>query len=635
METVSVKRNKSMKWCTVIGCTSHGGSMFLFPKNEEQQLQWARACRIVKDVTNFIYICSRHFNEDDLIATASGMRLRKGAVPSKHLPSEDSVIVKKPGTRSCIVKGCSYGLRQDDTIHKFPQCKLRQEEWKAAVQADFVSVSTRICSRHFEPTDFKILSNGKKMLTSSAFPTLHLPGADNDTGCQGDECLSSNEWRAICKKCQAAGGEETGDLQIVSDVEDSVSGSDAEGGGLDQDQEELPISDVIGEIRESVFSGLTGPESAEVNSVLSHFADNKNEASTSVLDFESMLKELNLSEKETRIGQEVCPLSPSESQGALVDCGTQTDLSLIHFNLLDLLQTDVQCKSFLGVDLRMLNSLAGMCQRFKPVSHNSAMTMKERVAMVLCKLYLNISFECLAILFGVSRQVCSHTFSPTVQLMHCLMDVLIRWPSKEETLKNMPACFKKFKDTRVVLDCTEIPVDSPQCLQCRIRMYSHYKGRLTIKLLLGVSPSGLIIYRSKCYGGKASDQKIFAEGTLITENILEPFSDAVMVDKGFKIDKVVEERNIKMHRPPFVRKKMPLTEQAANFNVAVAVARVHVERVIQRMKLFRILSDKIPWYVVPDIDAIFTVVCALVNVSSPVLAKERFLTQADCDHMNK
>lgn len=528
------------------------------------------------------------------------------------------------------MRGCTYGLSQDDTIHKFPKCRVRQDEWRAAVQAESVSESTRICCRHFEPTDFKVLSSGKKVLTSSAFPTLHLPGADDNTGCLGEECLSSNVWKAFCKKC--LGGEETGELQIVSESEDSesVSGSDAEV----PDPEELPISEVLGEIRDSVLSGLTGRESADVNNVLTHLAHNESKGTASASDFQKLFQELDLSEKETRSGHEVHPLSVPKSSATSVDCASQTDLTLMQFNLLDLLQTDVQCKSFLGVDLKLLNSLASMCQRFKPVSHNSVMTMKERVAMVLCKLYLNISFECLAILFGVSRQVCSHTFSPTVQLLHCMMDALIHWPSKEENLKNMPSCFKKFKDTRVVLDCTEIPVDSPQCLQCRIRMYSHYKGRLTIKVLLGVAPSGLIIYRSKCYGGKASDQKIFAESTLISENILEPFSDAVMVDKGFRIDSVLEGRNIKMHRPPFVKKKMPLSEQAANFNVNIAVARVHVERVIQRIKLFRILSDKIPWFVVPDIDAIFTITCALVNVSSPVLAKERFLTQADCDHIS-
>lgn len=71
MDSESIKRSKSGKWCTVMGCKSQQGSMFLFPKNEAQRLQWIRACRIVKDVTNFMYICSRHFSESEMITTGT------------------------------------------------------------------------------------------------------------------------------------------------------------------------------------------------------------------------------------------------------------------------------------------------------------------------------------------------------------------------------------------------------------------------------------------------------------------------------------------------------------------------------------------------------------------------------------
>lgn len=380
----------------------------------------------------------------------------------------------------------------------------------------------------------------------------------------------------------------------------------------DDINEALPITEVVTEVRASMSSNVNSEEMSDVDRILQHFgaAVTLDKGGSDKSDVSRVFQQLAMSEK-----------SYSDAQ-------TQCEKK---FTLLDLLQTDTQCKSFLGVTLTLLDGLSELCQEFKPISHNSVMSMRERVAMVLCKLHLNLTFECLGTLFGVGRQVCSHNFSPTVHLLARILDCAIYWPSKDDNLRNMPKCFEKFKDTRVVLDCTEIPVDSPKCLKCRIRMYSHYKGRLTVKLLVGVAPSGLLISRSKCYGGKASDNKIFVESDLITKNMLG-LSDAVMVDKGFKIDKILMEKNIKMHRPPFVIQKQQLSEARANFNVAVAHARVHVERAIQRMKLFQILNGKISWHVVPDIDDIITVIMALVNLSPPILSKERFLTKADCGH---
>lgn len=35
----------------------------------------------------------------------------------------------------------------------------------------------------------------------------------------------------------------------------------------------------------------------------------------------------------------------------------------------------------------------------------------------------------------------------------------------------MPLCFQTFADVRAVLDCTEVAVQKPKCLCCRIRTY--------------------------------------------------------------------------------------------------------------------------------------------------------------------
>ena len=119
--------------------------------------------------------------------------------------------------------------------------------------------------------------------------------------------------------------------------------------------------------------------------------------------------------------------------------------------------------------------------------------MKLRVALTLTKLKLNISYSALSVLFGVSDDTCSNYFRHTIQVLACVLQGLIHLPSKEETMNNMPKCFKKYTHTRIVLDCAEVPVEKPKCLRERTLLYSHYKGRPTLKFLVGMAPSGMLI----------------------------------------------------------------------------------------------------------------------------------------------
>lgn len=74
--------------------------------------------------------------------------------------------------------------------------------------------------------------------------------------------------------------------------------------------------------------------------------------------------------------------------------------------------------------------------------------------------------------------------------------------------------------------------------------------------MVGVSPAGLITFISKAFGGRVSDKAIFEQSGLISKLI--PHQDAVMVDKEFLIDTICKNHDIKLIRPPFLRKKTAL-----------------------------------------------------------------------------
>jgi len=95
-----------------------------------------------------------------------------------------------------------------------------------------------------------------------------------------------------------------------------------------------------------------------------------------------------------------------------------------------------------------------------------------------------------------------------------IFKTLVYWPSRQEISLNTPYCFDKFTNVRVILDCTEVSLQRPTCLTCRIKCYSNYKSTYTLKFLIGI-PAGIITYISKPYGGRCSDKAIFEQSNLV------------------------------------------------------------------------------------------------------------------------
>lgn len=97
-----------------------------------------------------------------------------------------------------------------------------------------------------------------------------------------------------------------------------------------------------------------------------------------------------------------------------------------------------------------------------------------------------------------------------------------------------------------------------------------------------------------------------------------------MVDKGFLIEDITRAHRIKLVRPPYLRKKNQMSEEEAKATVEIAKARVHIERTNQRIKVFEIFTKPLPISLVCKVEDMFNVVCAIVNLSKPILADDKF-----------
>ncbi|XP_046408561.1 uncharacterized protein LOC124173096 [Ischnura elegans] len=292
-------------------------------------------------------------------------------------------------------------------------------------------------------------------------------------------------------------------------------------------------------------------------------------------------------------------------------------------NFVDLIDTPKKLTTVAGISPGILSGILALFAILNPESNRGSFKNKSKVLLTLMKLKLNLSFALLSILFSCTATTCKNVFSATIKDLSVIMKNVISWPSKEEVLKNMPLCFEKFKRVRIVLDCTEIHISKFKCLKCRIKSYSHYKGCHTVKYMIGVTPGGVISFLSEGYGGRASDKKIFEESNLL--DLLEPDLDDVMVDKGFIIKNLCEANGIRVVHPPFLKKQKQFSKGDAMATCEIARARVHVERAIERIKKFKMLSDVIPVTLCHLADEIMTCVCGITNLSTPILSRDKFI----------
>ncbi|XP_064475617.1 uncharacterized protein LOC135389506 [Ornithodoros turicata] len=219
------------------------------------------------------------------------------------------------------------------------------------------------------------------------------------------------------------------------------------------------------------------------------------------------------------------------------------------------------------------------------------------VLMVMIKLYHNTSFNFLAVVFNVHRTTVSNLF---VKDLLSLLASYVRQYFSHQDIQGKPTYLstsKKFGRTRVVLDCTEVPIEKAKDLQSRMLTYRQYKKGHTAKVLIGCAPSGLINFVSESYGRRASDCEITGGSGVL--NLCTAFKDEVMVDKGFLIDTLCSDVNLELTRPPFLKKQKQMSEADALRNKEIVRPRVHVERAIQRLNAYKILQQKSPVHMLP------------------------------------
>ncbi|CAG2212862.1 unnamed protein product [Mytilus edulis] len=188
----------------------------------------------------------------------------------------------------------------------------------------------------------------------------------------------------------------------------------------------------------------------------------------------------------------------------------------------------------------------------------------------------------------------------------------------------MPASFKKsYPNTTAVIDCTELFIQRPRHPTTQGKTFSTYKSHNTYKCLVSITPNGNFNYISDLYGGHTSDRYITEHSGFLD---LVSAGDEIMADRGFRIrDLLLGEKGLFKYAP-FTRKcswgkGKRLTAYEIRKTRKIANVRIYVEKAIQRMKKFKMLSQILLWTQKPLVYPMMIVAGFICNLMKPLANK--------------
>ena len=148
--------------------------------------------------------------------------------------------------------------------------------------------------------------------------------------------------------------------------------------------------------------------------------------------------------------------------------------------------------------------------------------------------------------------------------------------------------------------------------------YSDYKSHTTVKVLVGIAPGGGFTFISSAFPGSISDKNISIKSGLLYPELWEP-GDAIMADRGFLIADYVQPLGVELIMPSFLKGRDQFNENEVVQSQQIASERIHVERMIQRLKCFHIFDRVIPINMLGSLNQIISVCAMLTNFQEPII----------------
>ncbi|KAJ8931195.1 hypothetical protein NQ314_015928 [Rhamnusium bicolor] len=207
------------------------------------------------------------------------------------------------------------------------------------------------------------------------------------------------------------------------------------------------------------------------------------------------------------------------------------------------------------------------------------------IFIILKKIRLNDLYYRLAVDFGLPTASMSRVNKNHLSKLASYFKTLIFWPEANKINLNLPLPFHyRYSKVQSIIDCLEIEIEQPSNSVHQALTWSNYKKTNTLKYLISPTPDDIINFISEGFGGRITDKEIVEASNYL--NILPPNCD-VMADRGFKgIGGLLNKKNCNLIRPPSVQTGTQCTKQEVKESKRIASLRIHIERVIRRLREF-------------------------------------------------
>lgn len=252
---------------------------------------------------------------------------------------------------------------------------------------------------------------------------------------------------------------------------------------------------------------------------------------------------------------------------------------------------------------------------------HSRVSSEDHLLIILMKLRLGLLNKDIAQRFGITENIVSKIFRSWLPKVAEKLKFLIIWPNRATIRINLPQSFlRKFRDCVCIIDCTEIFIERATNLTARAQTWSNYKHNNTCKYLIGISPAGAVMFLSSGWGGRVSDKQITIDSGFLDKI---QHGDLILADRGFLIKDDLNQRGAILKIPSFTKGKKQLSANEVDESRLLSRVRIHVERVIGRLKTYRILQTSIPMSQVDLLDDFMIVISACVNLNKSVVCKSK------------
>ncbi|KAI8425265.1 hypothetical protein MSG28_007055 [Choristoneura fumiferana] len=245
---------------------------------------------------------------------------------------------------------------------------------------------------------------------------------------------------------------------------------------------------------------------------------------------------------------------------------------------------------------------------------NHTKLSENNILLCLMKIRLNRTFSQLADDFDISPSQARKIFCNKIPIIGKVLMPLLK-PTKATIKNNLPIPFRlKYNVVNYIIDGLEIEIQKPKNVIHQALTWSEYKNANTFKYLISCTPDGLIRFVSKGYGGRVSDIDLVEHCKFLDS--LEPRS-SILADRGFKhIEMYLQQRGFTLLRPPSVAVGSKLTKSETKQTTEIASLRIHVKRVIRRIREFSILKPRsvVNSNLLHVLDFCVITACALINL---------------------